>query len=344
MNVLITGGTGFIGCNVALYYGRRGHRVTVLDNLERPGSTHNLEYLVRHVPGLRFVHADVRCRDEIDSIIKSGRFHAVLHLAGQVAVTSSVADPRKDFEINALGSLNVLEAIRRFSPHTVVVYSSTNKVYGAMEDVPIVERATRYEYRDLHEGVDENRPLDFHSPYGCSKGAADQYFRDYHRIYGLSTIVFRQSCIYGYRQFGIEDQGWVAWFTIASTLGAPLSIYGDGKQVRDVLFITDLVRAYDLAIRAARTTAGQVYNIGGGKFQMSLLELLQYFQNNGAKRVRVRFEDWRPGDQRVYVSNIGKAWRDFGWAPQVKVEEGLKRLVRWVKQNRAIFKTLGLIK
>lgn len=229
-----------------------------------------------------------------------------------------------------------------------------------MEDIATVERNGRYEYRDLPNGIPENRILDFHSPYGCSKGAADQYVRDYSRIYGLKTVVFRQSCIYGYRQFGVEDQGWVAWFIIAIILGKPLTIYGDGKQVRDVLFIEDLVAGYDAAIRNIDKTAGQVYNVGGGAGnQMSLLELIAFLekfqgvsqQRNGlsdglgtaslsetaGKKIEYKFSDWRPGDQPVFVCDIAKAKRDFGWEPKVSVEQGVKKLFDWVSENKNLF-------
>jgi CDP-paratose 2-epimerase len=263
----------------------------------------------------------------------------VYHLAGQVAVTTSVVDPRTDFEINALGTLNALEAARQSPSNPAFIYSSTNKVYGGMDDVEVVEQATRYAYRDLPAGVSEARPLDFHSPYGCSKGAGDQYTHDYYRIYGLRTVVFRQSCIYGPRQFGVEDQGWLAWFAIAALLGRPITLYGDGKQVRDVLHVDDLIDAYDAAIARIDTVAGQVYNVGGGpentisvwrEFGPALEGLL-------GRPVPVGAADWRPGDQKVYVSDTGKARRDLGWQAHTSVEKGLERLVGWVRDNAALF-------
>lgn len=344
MKVLITGGAGFIGCNVALHYARKGHEVVVFDNLSRTGTARNLLFLQTHARHMKFVHGDVRHRDEIDSVMRDRSFDVVFHLAAQVAVTTSVRNPREDFEINAAGAFNVLESMRVHNPHGIALYSSTNKVYGGMDEIAIARRGERYEFRDLPRGISEDRPLDFHSPYGCSKGSADQYFRDYHRIYGLKTCVFRQSCIYGFRQFGIEDQGWVAWFTIAAALGAPLTIYGDGRQVRDVLFITDLVNAYDCAIRNIGKTAGQVYNIGGGSHRLSLLELLQYLEAYTGRRIPVEFKDWRPGDQKVYVSDIRKARQDFAWAPRVSVAAGVRRLYTWVKKERKTFVELGLIR
>jgi CDP-paratose 2-epimerase len=264
----------------------------------------------------------------------------VVHCAGQTAVTTSVVDPRPDFESNALGTFNSLEAAREVGDDPIFFYTSTNKVYGGMDDVPTVMRNGRYEFEQLPEGVSELQPLDFHSPYGCSKGAADQYVRDYQRIYGLRSVVFRQSCIYGPRQMGVEDQGWVAWFVIAAFLGRPITIYGDGKQVRDVLHIDDLVRAFDLAIKHIDRTSGQVYNIGGGpqntlaiwtEFQPLLEELL------GRPVEPSTYADWRPGDQPVFVSDIRKAERDFGWRPAVSPKDGIDELFEWVKSNSDLF-------
>jgi len=256
-----------------------------------------------------------------------------------VAVTTSVQNPREDLEINTLGTINVLEAVRQAKRKPIILFSSTNKVYGAMEDIKIKEVNGRYQYQNLPHGVNEDRILDFHSPYGCSKGAADQYVRDYARIYGLKTVVFRQSCIYGLHQFGIEDQGWVAWFIIASLLNKPLTIYGNGKQVRDVLFIDDLNMAYWLAIKNIKKTAGQIYNIGGGpKNQLSLLELISLLGNFFNKRIKYKFSQWRPGDQPVFVCDIRKAKKDFGWQPKVSPKEGIKRLIKWAKRNKSLFK------
>jgi CDP-paratose 2-epimerase len=250
-------------------------------------------------------------------------------------------DTREDFEINALGTFNVLEAIRQSGNKPIVLYSSTNKVYGGMEHVKIVERNGEYDYESLPFGVSEAEQLDFHSPYGCSKGTADQYMIDYSRIYGLRTIVFRQSCIYGYRQFGVEDQGWVAHFTISSMFDRPLTIYGDGKQVRDVLFIDDLVQAYDMAIKNINVTAGKAYNIGGGpNKKMSLLNLIGYLEKFFGKKLSYTFSTWRPGDQRVFICDIRKAKNEFGWEPKIGVEEGVRLLAAWVKENREEFKSI----
>jgi CDP-paratose 2-epimerase len=260
----------------------------------------------------------------------------VLHLAGQVAVTTSVADPRSDFEMNALGTLNVLEAMRRNKIASTLIYSSTNKVYGDLQHIPIAERAERYEYADMPHGVHEDIGLDFHSPYGCSKGSADQYVRDYQRIFGLNTVVFRQSCIYGTRQFGMEDQGWIAWFLIAAELGLPLTIYGDGKQVRDVLFVDDLLNAFDAAAKNIDVACGRVYNIGGGPGNaISILELIEHASALGGKKLPYGHGAWRLGDQRIYVSDIRRAKSELGWEPAISWRRGVESVRNWVLANRA---------
>jgi CDP-paratose 2-epimerase len=343
MKALITGGAGFIGCNMARRLMQEGWEVVIYDNLSRPGTARNLAWL-KQQGSFKFVKGDVRQASKLEKLLKGLRgLDAVFHYAGQVAVTTSVVDPREDFEINAGGTFNVLEALRKSLPKSskgrpALFYASTNKVYGGMEDIKIHEKGGRYQYQKLSKGIPEDRLLDFHSPYGCSKGAADQYVRDYSRIYQFPTVVFRQSCIYGYRQFGVEDQGWVAWFTIAAALGKTITIYGDGKQVRDILFIDDLCDAYLKAFKAIARTAGQVYNIGGGhQNQMSLLELLDFLGEFLGKPIATKFGPWRPGDQPVFVSDIAKAQREFAWSPKVGVREGVKRLHAWVMENKALF-------
>ena len=338
MRILITGGAGFTGINFARHYLERGHEVVVLDNLSRHGGLENLRWLREAVDDptrLEVLIEDVRLPGRaVEAAVESADL--LLHFAAQVAVTTSVKDPAHDFDVNALGTFRMLELVRRSrGKRPAFFYSSTNKVYGGMEDVETVEGEHRHRYADLPNGVPESRPLDFHSPYGCSKGAADQYVRDYARIFGLRTVVFRQSCIYGYRQFGIEDQGWVAWFAIAAELGRPLTIFGDGKQVRDVLFIDDLIGAYDAAWRSIDETSGRVYNLGGGpENAISLLDLLGRLGEIRGEEVPVRYDDWRPGDQPVYVSDIGKAQAEFGWEPAVGWRDGVGRLVDWVRENR----------
>jgi CDP-paratose 2-epimerase len=341
MKVLITGGAGFIGCNAVDRFLRRGDEVTIYDNLSRRGGRSNLDWLAsRHgAQAFRLIEADLR---DFDALAAAARGQdAILHLAGQVAVTTSVANPRGDFEDNALGTFNALEAARLSGSNPVFIYSSTNTVYGEMEGIALIEQATRYAYRDLAYGISEAQPLDFYSPYGVSKGAGDQYVRDYARIYGLRTVVFRQSAIYGPRQFGVEDQGWLAWMIIAAVSGQPITIYGDGKQVRDVLYVDDLIDAYEAAVARIDHVAGQVFNVGGGpantlsvwaEFGPMLEELL-------GREVPVGRGDWRPGDQRICVMDIRKAKEVLGWSPRVSPSEGVLRLYEWVIAKRELFKT-----
>jgi CDP-paratose 2-epimerase len=333
-NYLITGGAGFIGTNLADYYLSHHKRVTIFDNLSRAGTEDNVRWLEeRYRDQLTVVKGDIRRIDgEFSELVEQA--DVVLHLAAQVAVTTSVNDPAEDFEINARGTFNVLEAVRKSTSRPVVLYSSTNKVYGKMDNVEVVERGGRYVYANLNEGVPVTRPLDFYSPYGCSKGCGDQYVIDYARIYGLKTVVFRQSCIYGPHQFGIEDQGWVAWFAIRAMQNLPFTIYGDGKQVRDVLYIGDLIAAYDAAIANIEKTSGHAYNIGGGPARsLSLLELVSFLQEQFGRELKYDFDDWRPGDQLIFISDIREAKADFDWEPRVNVDDGVKRLVAWLSQN-----------
>ena len=339
MTILITGGAGFVGSNAVAHFLAQGRRVVALDNLGRRGTDKNLAWLRGLGGDLVVSRTDIR-----DAVAVAAAFRdhpdieAVLHLAAQTAVTTSVEAPREDFESNALGTFNVLEAARHLPRLKALLYASTNKVYGGLADVAVVERDSRYAYRDCPDGIAEDRPLDFHSPYGCSKGAGDQYVVDYARIYGLPTVVFRQCTIYGPRQLGVEDQGWVAWFCIAAVLGKPLTIYGDGKQVRDILHVSDLLALYERAIERIDRIKGQVYNVGGGPANtLSLLELVARIEERLQRRLELRFADWRPGDQRVFVANIAKAARDLDWQPQVGVEEGVEALLAWVLDHRDLF-------
>jgi len=342
MKTIVTGGAGFIGSNASSRYLKRGHRVVVIDSLARDGVRKNLEWL-RSQGDLEFHQLDIRDGSQLADLFRLHRdADQVLHLAAQVAVTTSVVSPREDFEINALGTFNVLEAMRQAGMTAPVIYASTNKVYGEMTSVGVAEKDGRYAYQALPTGVSEENNLDFHSPYGCSKGAADQYVIDYHRIYGLRTIVFRQSCIYGYRQFGAEDQGWVAWFMIATQLGRPITIYGDGKQVRDILFIDDLLDAYDAAFAAADVAAGRAYNIGGGVDNvLSLRELVAYIEARSSTKISAGSADWRPGDQKVFVSDIRRARSELAWFPKITCAHGLDLLYDWISQNRELFLELS---
>jgi CDP-paratose 2-epimerase len=343
LKVLITGCAGFIGSHLTNRFLSDGAAVTGLDNLSRKGSILNLQWLKsQFTTGLSFHQVDIRDFNVLAEIFKAeGPFDIVIHEAAQVAVTTSVTDPREDFEINAFGTFNVLEAVRLWSPEAFFEFASTNKVYGGMNSIKVVERAGRYEYDTVSEGIGEQYNLDFHSPYGCSKGSADQYVRDYSRIYGLRTVVLRQSCIYGTHQFGLEDQGWVAWFVIASILNKELTIYGDGKQIRDLLWIDDLVEAYIQLYRHADTVAGQIYNVGGGtENTLSLLELVKILKDEKVLSDMPQFGNWRPGDQKVFVSNISKICSAADWKPTVSPAEGVKMLLEWTVDNKETIQKL----
>ena len=330
---LITGGAGFIGCNLADTLLADGRKVVVADTLARAGSERNAEWLRRrHGDRVEIHAADVRDATAMRELVSGA--DAVYHLAAQVAVTTSLERPREDFEVNLLGTFNVLEAARAVKEPPAVLYTSTNKVYGALDDVERELTPAGYRFRGL-EGVDEVTPLDFHSPYGCSKGAADQYVRDYARIYGLPTIVFRMSCIYGERQNGTEDQGWVAHLARNMLSGRPVTIYGDGQQTRDLLWVGDLVDAMRRAVRRADELAGSVFNIGGGSSNvLSVRGAVDALMALAGAEVPVRIADWRPGDQRVYVSSLARARQRLGWEPAVGTGDGLRRLVGWLREDR----------
>jgi len=338
-NYLITGGAGFIGSNYVSRLLDRGEKVTIYDNLSRAGAPLNLQWLsdAYGEGAFTLVEGDVRDSASLTHALRD--IDIVIHLAGQVAVTSSVSHPREDFESNALGTFNLLEAARQSTRDPLVLYASTNKVYGGMQDVSILEEESRYRYMDLSYGVPETYQLDFHSPYGCSKGAGDQYVRDYARIFGLKTVVLRQSCIYGPHQFGIEDQGWLAWFVIAAATGTPITIYGNGKQVRDVLYIDDLLDVFDLMVGNIEKVTGKVFNIGGGPENTLSIwcEFGPMLEGVSGRKISVSWEDWRPGDQLVYISDIRNAKRYLGWEPKVSPEIGIQRLYDWVENNIELF-------
>lgn len=334
--VLITGGAGFIGINTALHYLKHGSKVRILDNFSRNGTRENAKFLINHYPSVEIVEGDIRDPNACIQVARDADI--VFHFAGQVAVTGSVINPLEDFTINALGTMQLLEAVRKQKHPPIVIYSSTNKVYGGLEHLKIVEEETRYACPDRPEGIDETERLDFHSPYGCSKGAADQYVHDYARIYNIPTVVFRQSCIYGPHQFGIEDQGWVAWFLIAALQKKPLTIYGTGKQVRDVLWIDDLVSAYSLAIDHINTTKGRIYNIGGG--MTNALSIWKEFgplvEKEIGKKLTVSYSHERPGDQPYFVANTQKAETEFGWKPSMSYKDGISELSKWLKTESGL--------
>lgn len=331
--IVVTGGAGFLGSNLVDRLAASGRDVLVVDNLSRPRVKENLAWLrKRHPRRLAVELADVRDAVAMAEAVRGAG--AVVHLAAQVAVTTSVADPITDFEINARGTLNILEGLRRGAPQAPLLFASTNKVYGKFLDLGGVKaRGERYvpRSRRLLGGVDETMPLDLYSPYGCSKGVADQYVLDYARVYGLKTAVFRMSCLYGPRQFGNEDQGWVAHFLISAMTGRPITIYGDGRQVRDVLYVDDAVSAYVAALERTDSVAGRVFNLGGGPANtLSLRELLGRLEACTGTAPEVRWGDWRPGDQPWYVSDTSAFSRASDWRPQVGTDNGLCRLADWL--------------
>lgn len=337
--ILITGGAGFVGTNLAHALLSEGHSVLLYDNLSRAGVEQNWDWLRRtHGGRVQLARDDVRDANALRQAVRQAR--QVFHFAAQVAVTSSLLDPITDFEINARGTLNLLEALRGMSVPPPTVFTSTNKVYGGLEDVVLRCRNERYEPEDGRlraQGISEQRALDFHSPYGCSKGAADQYVVDYARTFGLPAIVFRMSCIYGPHQFGTEDQGWVAHFIIRALEGKPVTLYGDGMQVRDVLFAEDLVQALRLAQAQMVRLSGQAFNIGGGPTStLSLRGLLALLAHLHGDAPQVSFEDWRPGDQRYYVSDTRKFQQATGWQPRIGADEGITRLSRWLCEARGL--------
>lgn len=338
--ILITGGAGFIGSNLVEHNVTGNNKVTIFDNLSRPGggSKRNIKHLLnicKDNPNFSFIEGDVRDFNQIKEAITGT--DVVFHVAAQTAVTTSIDEPIEDFEINARGTFNVLEAVRQLSSQPVLIYTSTNKVYGDLTRKPVelVEKDKRWDFahKEYSQGIDESYPLDFEAPYGCSKGIGDAYCLDYARTFGLKTVVFRMSAIYGLAQHPTEDQGWVAWFIRRAMEKKPITIYGDGKQVRDILFVDDLVNAFDKAVENIDKIKGQAFNIGGGRANsLSIIELLELLENDlGIKSPEIAFADWRRADQKVYISNTNKAKRDFDWKQEVKKEEGIGRLYEWMK-------------
>jgi CDP-paratose 2-epimerase len=343
---LITGGAGFVGTNLAKRLLEEGKRVLVFDNLSREGVERNLQWLHSTYPeNLEVYIGDIRDLHTVRKVVQNAE--TVYHFAAQVAVTTSLFQPLNDFEVNARGIINLLEAIRAQDNPPPLIFTSTNKVYGGLEDLKFVSNGSRYNPANKHikeNGIDEARPLDFHSPYGCSKGAADQYVVDYARTYGIPAVVFRMSCIYGPHQYGNEDQGWVAHFAIRAIEGQPVNIYGDGKQVRDILFVEDLVDAFQLALEHMPDIAGQAFNIGGGTGNtVSLLELLQLIGHYQGRKIPLSFGDWRPGDQQYYVSDIRKFKKATGWYPKHTVQEGVAKLYQWLSESRGLEVPAALI-
>lgn len=334
MRALVTGGAGFVGSNLAAYVIAHGDPVTVFDSLARSGAAENLGWLREQGP-VEFIHGDVRNAFDVEEAVKRVAPEVIFHLAGQVAMTTSIESPRRDFEINVVGSINVLEAVRIYAPQTAVIYASSNKVYGNLDHLDLIETATRYQPRNA-TGVDEKTAIEFHTPYGCSKGAADQYMLDYARGFGLSTVVFRHSTIYGGRQFATYDQGWVGWFcrqaieTKKDPGRAAFTVSGDGKQVRDLLHVSDAVRAYVAAYEYIETAHGEAFNIGGGiENSMSLLELLLFLEKRLGVTLNYTHLPWRQSDQKFFVADNGKAERMMQWAPKTTKEQGIEDTLQW---------------
>ncbi|MBT9143749.1 MAG: CDP-paratose 2-epimerase [Dehalococcoidia bacterium] len=339
MKYLITGGCGFLGSNLASEVLKRGEGLAILDNFHRQGSAENLAWL-QGQGDFRFIHADIRNANDLTRVTSEAKPDVIFHLAGQVAMTTSITNPRLDFEVNTLGSLNLLEAVRLHAPEAIVIYSSTNKVYGDLEWVKYEETETRYVAPDYPNGFDESIPLDFHSPYGCSKGAADQYMLDYHRIFGLKTVVFRHSSMYGGRQFATYDQGWIGWFcqkaleTKREILKEPFTISGNGKQVRDVLHAEDMRKLYFAAVEHIDQARGQAFNIGGGiKNSLSLLELFALLEELLDIQLAYTKIPWRQSDQKVFVAEISKVTNLIDWKPCVDKNNGIRMMLNWLKDG-----------
>jgi CDP-paratose 2-epimerase len=339
MKFLITGGCGFIGSNLASEVIRQGHELVIYDNLSRLGSKNNKLWLEELGP-FRMIERDIKEADQIASVVRETRPDVIFHTAGQVAMTTSLSNPRLDFETNALGTFNVLEAVRLHSPETAIFFSSTNKVYGDLEQFNYLETDTRYLCQEFPHGFTESLPLDFRTPYGCSKGAADQYIKDYSLSYGLKTVVFRHSSIFGGRQFSTADQGWIGWFVKqaldikSGQLKTPFTISGNGKQVRDVLFATDIISCYFEALKHLDQTRGQIFNIGGGvENSLSLLELFRLCEQLLDIKMNYTCLPPRASDQKVFIADISKATKTFGWKPKTDKNAGLSEMMKWVGKN-----------
>jgi CDP-paratose 2-epimerase len=337
--ILITGGAGFVGSNLADYFLKKGCDVIIFDNLSRKNVEKNLDWLKKnHKKGLAFVKGDIRDFSSLKNACKD--VDAIFHTAAQVAVTTSVERPREDFEINALGTFNVLEAARQIGTDPLIAYTSTNKVYGNnVNKISLVKKETRYEFEpsEFKNGVTEDFPTDAneHTPYGCSKYTGDLYMRDFHDVFGLKTVVFRMSCIYGPLQHGTTDQGWLSHFIISGIFNKPVVIYGDGCQIRDVLYVTDLARLFELALKNIKKVSGKVYNVGGGMSNtISLLELIHFLKERLSLELKCSFSKWRPADQKAYYTNTNKAKKDLSWSPNVNKEEGIMKTHEWILGNK----------
>lgn len=342
MRYLITGGCGFLGSNLAAEVLKRGDELFVFDNLYRMGTEQNLLWL-QGQGKFKFYHSDIRSYNDVEYAVRDCKPDVIFHLSGQVAMTTSLENPRFDFEVNVVGGNNVLESVRKFSPNTIVTYSSTNKVYGDLEWIKYRETETRYIAEGYEKGFDEKVPLNFQSPYGCSKGATDQYMLDYAKMFGLNTVIFRHSSIFGGRQFSTSDQGWVGWFvkqaieTKNGKLKEPFTISGSGKQVRDILFAADLINCYFEAIENIDITKGEAYNIGGGmENSLSLLELFHILEQELNVKMLYKKLDWRSSDQKVFIANYSKASETFNWSPKIDKVKGVREMIEWVEKSNKV--------
>ena len=339
--IIITGGVGFMGTNSAMHFYNKGWKVYLIDDCSRRGTLSNLRNLKRNI-NYKFFKIDIADFKKISKIISKIKPNLILHCAGQVAVTKSITDPRKDFNSNALGTFNILESIRLHSKKSRIIFISTNKVYGDLYQ-KIIAQKKRYTFVKKNTVINENQKLDFYTPYGCSKGSADQYVVDYSRIYNIDSIVLRLSCVYGIMQYGIEDHGWITWLTIASYFNKRLNVYGDGKQVRDILFIDDLVNLFYI-ISSKKNIRDKIYNVGGGKKNsISILELMEILKDKLQKKIKYKKHKWRQGDQKLYISDIKKIKKHVGWSPRIGVDKGLDKVINWIKRNENnIKKTLNV--
>ncbi len=336
MKILITGGCGFVGSNLAIDLIKNGQNVTIIDDLSRVGSKRNLEYL-KSIGSFVFIKKSILSKKTISSIIKETKPNFIFHLAGQVAMTTSIEDPFKDFSINTIGTINILESVRKYSPNTAIIYSSTNKVYGDLSEFELIEKKLRYEFKDLPKGLNEKTSLNFQSPYGCSKGAADQYLQDYYRVYGIKTVVLRHSTMYGSNQNPTENQGWISWF-IKKALeiknnpkNNSITISGNGKQVRDVLHVSDIVRLYKELINNIEVVKGNVFNIGGGyKNSLSILELFEILEKKLNIQINVNNLKWRLSDQKVFIADNSKIEKLINWSPKINIIQGINETLNWL--------------
>ena len=338
---IVTGGLGFIGSNISQKILKKKFELIIIDNLTRIGSEKNLKWL-KQFGKFQFYKVDIKNSLSVEKIINKHKPKVIFHLAGQVAMTTSLKNPKKDFETNVLGTINILEAVKKYSTKSIIIYSSSNKVYGELNNTKYIKTKTRYTLGNKIKSFDELTKLDFQSPYGCSKGAADQYILDYHRSFNIKTVVFRHSTVFGDRQFSNSEQGWIGWFikealSIKNGLSNRIEISGDGKQVRDILFVSDLVECYFLSIKNIKNCAGKSYNIGGGlKNSISIIELFNFLEKELKIKINIKNKKRRKNDQLYFVANIKKAFKDFGWKPKINKDVGIKKMINWSKINKEI--------